>query len=122
MAATTTIPAYMSPSHTHSRSLSRSSHTRPSITPRGPAPSSSGKAMSPLPLPTPHAYKQQPTQQPRSSSPSYFEIHIDRDSDPPGSSAGRYARQNWENVSSQAQSVAPATRTAPVDANHEFDA
>ena len=44
------------------------------------------------------------------------------DSDPPGSSAGQHARQNWENVSSQAQSVAPATRTAPVDANHEFDA
>jgi protein tyrosine phosphatase len=120
MAATTTMPAYKSPSHTHSRSLSRSSHTRPSITPCGPAPSSAGKAMSPLL--TPHAYKQQTSQHPRSPSPSYFRILVGGNSDPPGSSAGQHARQNWENVSSQVQSVAPATRTAPVDANHEFDA
>jgi protein tyrosine phosphatase len=114
------MPAYKSPSHTHSHSHSRSSHGRPSTTPRGPPPSSAGKAMSPLL--TPHAYTHQTTQRPQTPSPSYFGLLVGGDSEPPGSSAGQHARQNWENVSSHSHSVAPATRTAPVDANHEFEA
>jgi tyrosine-protein phosphatase 2/3 len=121
MLATATMPAYKSPSHTHSHSHSRSSHSRPSTTPRGPAPSA-GKAMSPLL--TPHAYKQHASHQPRSPSPSYFGLLVAGDSDPQGSSAGQHAWQNWENVSSEARSVAPAPapRTVPVDANHQFEA
>ena len=88
------------------------------MTPR--APSSAGKAMSPLL--TPHAYKQQKSPQPRSPSPSYFGLLVGGDSDPPGSSAGQHARQNWETVSSHGRSVAPAPRTVPVESHHEFEA
>ena len=120
MTATATMPAYKPPSHTHSHSHSRSSQIRPSTTPRTPAPSSATKAMSPLI--TPHTHKQQTTQQPGGTSPSYFGLHVGADSDPPGSSAGQHARQNWNSVSSQARSVAPAPQTVPLDSNHQFEA
>src|SRR2546423_4906255 len=123
MSAATTMSAYKSPSHSHSHSHSRShSHTRssqmrPSATPRTPAPLSASKAMSPSL--TPHAHAQQTTKQPRSPSPSYFGLLVGGDSNSLGSSAGQYARLNWEKGSS---SVAPAPRTVPLQSNHELDA
>ena len=122
MSLTTTMPNIKPPLHSPTQSLTKSSHSRPSTTPRATSPPVFLGQARPPRL-TPSARSPQAVQDLRTPSSGYFGFVIGDAPNPPDSNPGQQARQNWEYSSPQVRNAGTTPRPlAATDATPDREA